>query len=1781
VGRCHGTLRTEGDIRMSKKFLGLNIIVGKGEEKELERCLKSCTQGELFDEMVVTQTFEDENVRAVIEKYGARREFFAWVKDFSLARNKSFSHSTSEMIIWLDSDDVIKPDDFKKLQELKPKIKDFDIVLIDYVYNHDERDNATLVLPRERIVRNCDYIKWHDPIHEYLNMDVPPNKILKTKIKIDHYRVKNYDPSRNLDALRLAYGEGKCSPRLKFYFGKELSDCGYWEEAIKVLEPYIEEGVDFRDNMTVACIRLSKYHYENKNYAAAKTYAMKGIRFNSIYAENYVTVATIFEIENDLDSAASYYKEALTKKLDAGMSQIVDFYGFIPAAKLAILYFAKKEYEECLKYCDIALQHKSDNVQIAELKKTVSIETERMKKGSTIREEDEARLRKMLEELDFKIDIQKNNHEYAEIRLSRIRKLEVVWLVPTLDLDNPSIRIRRYNVSKKMEELKVPSRIITNYYGRNVFDLRNEIGPATVVVFTQYSSFDLELMRHLKPLGIKTVFDHCEAIFGYPFEHECMIEADLVACCSTKLEELTNKNGVARTAVLKDAVEERVPSTERVYTDRYLKPKAGYFGMGGNSFLISEWLKDTIESAGYDVVLSTEWSSATHKWSIDTWPDVMNECDVILCPQRVDVQPAKSSVKATTAMALGMPVLASPLQAYKEVIQPGVNGYICDTKDDWYSALVQLKDSNLRKSVGTAAKKAVDGYSLENITKGWIETLGHLINERLKFPEPEVVEKVAERNIVDIIIANYGNVEYLKMCMSSIFMNTLYPYHVIISDAGSDEKTWEYLKTLKGVTILGEPGKRVSFSEACNAGIQASRTKFFVILNSDVIVSKCWLTSLVDKMEHTDRLAACGVLSNCDRGWLFSAPGKPEYPMRLEKSGVDLVPGMKIGTIQPHVEELYDFMKKSNETYKGKYIKQDWVAAYATIFARCAIDEVGLFDTQYKNGCEDWDLCQRISRYGYAIGQAIDSFVYHFGGVTRGSYEEENKESYKKEDMENHIKMRRKWDKERVVIYTGPAWESWNKQKVDEGMAGSETWAAYLAREFVKKGYRTTIYNDLLVEDKSQAVLDPVQDDSGKSVGDVFYRHYTNLNEDVKYDVVDYFISSRTLDPFQGNVHSLKNYAMIHDVFLNPNPDFDIMPWRIHGYAYLSEWHKDFLKSHHRMPEDKMFLTANGVDHTLYADVDTYEKKNQTVYSSSLDRGLYQLLLMLPEIRKSVPDFKVIVCYGLLNWEKSIKAHNDVQSMELLNKIKSLMEQPGVEYRGRVDKKTLSILQKESKVFLFSSWFAETFCCHPDNEIFTEKGPKRIVSLNIVDRVLTHNNRFRNITKILSRPYSGDLVKFNVQNHKAGTGMYTPEHPVLVLRGGNVSKLRSNRSFIKLGKKPDYSPKSIAKYDIDPEWVEAGDVLAGDYVCMPYCDDRSPDDWFYPLEDMKRVNRNYKIVGEHIISRESKIFKRLPAKIKMDFDFARFLGFYFSEGCFSGGCVKFSFNTKETEYINFVSSYADRVFGVKPKIKNRGNWVEIWCYMNSMGILLKELCGHEASQKKVPYFMYRQDKSFVREFVRAVFEGDGHENKNEFTMVLATKKGMVGLKILAASIGLHPSYRNSPRFGRDYYTMGISKKLWSDLFVGKKDYGPKGTYRVYFERNSKIFYKIKSIDKVPYVGPVYNLEVEEDQSYTSDFIAVHNCCTAVENGLSKNPILSTDFAGLKTTVGSAGILLPYEGLSRDADYPDTYKFRFVEESIRLLKDDTYRAEWADKAYQKMQAYRWDKVADGWIEKFKK
>jgi len=1276
------------------KKLGLNLIVGSGEADILERCLKS-VQGINFDEVVITHAtrMRDEEVVKVAEKYATKVAFFEWCDDFSKARNYSFEQSEAAHILWLDSDDVVKESEHDKINALVEKLPEIDVVLMDYVYSHDDKDRPVLILPRERLVRNTPKIRWHDPIHEYLNMD-GSMRISRLDIKIDHYRNRPYDPKRNLTLLKQEYDTGAASARIAFYYGKELADIGKWEEAVPVLEKFVARGEGFVDNLTVGCIRLANYYMKQGNKEAARNYAMLGIRFNGIYAENHVVLGLIAEEEGREDEAVTYYREALTKTLSGGMSQLVDYYGYIPSMKLATIMLKRRSLGEALKHVDHAISKKPESREARALKAAIEEETRKGTGGSTIEQGDLDALGNLLRNRDLMVEVLANNGLHADLRLRKHRKTSVVWLLPNDDATNPSTRLRRLIIDEKLRGKRVESRRVVGYQNMSAEDVEEAVGTANVVVFTSFGPAELDLMRAMKAKNRRICFDHCEGIFGFPLEDECMHEADAILCCSTKLAEMTRERGFLHTVVLKDSVEEREPRKPHQYKEiKGERPKAVFMGMGGNSFLVTDHLRDTIESAGYDLVVISEWDNADIKWDPDTWPDDLAACDVALCPQRVDVQPGKSSVKATTAMAFGMPVIASPLQAYKEIIAHGENGFIAETKEEWGEALRKLGDVGERRRVGKAAKRSVAPYRLENNVQNYINLFDSLVNGTIRLEHAEAPASVEKaRDVVDLVIPNYNNLEYLKLCLSSIRLNTVHPFHIVVSDAGSGPEVWEYLRTLKGITVLGEEGARKTFSEACNAGVRSSRSKFFVIMNSDVVVSKGWLGNMVRHMETVHRLASCGVLSNCDRSWLHGAPGKPTYPMRLERAGVELHPGMKLEEITPHIDELYEFMEASNRRHRDIFQPQEWVAAYATIFARSAINEVGLFDTRFKNGCEDLDLCMRLGKAGFACGQSIGSFVFHFGGVSRGAYQDEDRESYDAEDRENHVMLKRKWERKRIAIWTGPAWEPWNRRRVDEGMAGSETWAAYLARAFVRKGYEATVYNDLLADSKDDVALDPVVE-GGVDYGAVRYVDHTKMMEDIQYLYIDYFISSRSCEPMRQSLHSGRNYVMVHDIWLNPDPNYDVMAWKVQGYAYLSDWHKEFLCGHHKqLPPEKMFLTANGVVQDLYNDVDDSAKENCSVYSSSPDRGLYQLLQMMPEIRKAVPDFKLKVAYGFYNWESAVKRRNDQRGMAFIQKIKAAMEQPGVEYLDRIDKATLAEHQKRANVWLYPCWFDETFC---------------------------------------------------------------------------------------------------------------------------------------------------------------------------------------------------------------------------------------------------------------------------------------------------------------------------------------------------------------------------------------------------------------------------------------------------------------------------------------------------------
>jgi glycosyltransferase involved in cell wall biosynthesis len=75
----------------------------------------------------------------------------------------------------------------------------------------------------------------------------------------------------------------------------------------------------------------------------------------------------------------------------------------------------------------------------------------------------------------------------------------------------------------------------------------------------------------------------------------------------------------------------------------------------------------------------------------------------------------KCGFKLIQYMACGVPVVASPVGVNCEIVEPGVNGFLARTTEEWAQVLRTLQDhGGLRQRMGQAGRlKVEEGYSLQ------------------------------------------------------------------------------------------------------------------------------------------------------------------------------------------------------------------------------------------------------------------------------------------------------------------------------------------------------------------------------------------------------------------------------------------------------------------------------------------------------------------------------------------------------------------------------------------------------------------------------------------------------------------------------------------------------------------------------------------------------------------------------------------------------------------------------------------------------------------------------------------------------------------------------------------------------------------------------------------------------------------------------------------------------------------------------------------------------------
>lgn len=157
------------------------VMIVKNEERSLKRCLEAAKP--LVDRMIVVDTGSQDRTREIAEKMGAELYSFAWINDFSAAKNFALDQSDGDWNLVLDADEYVRPYRRRDLEKVLSGRKGNWLGGMLWYNSYQEEEGgisvSTSVLPR-LLPRE---VRYTGRIHEQPDREYPCYQI---PIEVDH-----------------------------------------------------------------------------------------------------------------------------------------------------------------------------------------------------------------------------------------------------------------------------------------------------------------------------------------------------------------------------------------------------------------------------------------------------------------------------------------------------------------------------------------------------------------------------------------------------------------------------------------------------------------------------------------------------------------------------------------------------------------------------------------------------------------------------------------------------------------------------------------------------------------------------------------------------------------------------------------------------------------------------------------------------------------------------------------------------------------------------------------------------------------------------------------------------------------------------------------------------------------------------------------------------------------------------------------------------------------------------------------------------------------------------------------------------------------------------------------------------------------------------------------------------------------------------------------------------------------------------------------------------------
>lgn len=192
---------------------------------------------------------------------------------------------------------------------------------------------------------------------------------------------------------------------------------------------------------------------------------------------------------------------------------------------------------------------------------------------------------------------------------------------------------------------------------------------------------------------------------------------------------------------------------------------------------------------------------------------------------------------------------------------------------------------------------------------------------------------------------------------------------VIVADNASNDDSIAFLKRNYPSVEIIKNDLNEGFAKGYNTALKKVSADYYILLNSDVEVTRDWIKPIISLMEGDNKIAACQpkILSYHEKNKFEYAGASGGW---IDKFGYPFNRG-----------RVFDFCEIDTGQYDNA--EEIFWASGAAFFVKAHIfHQLGGFDEYFFAHQEEIDLCWRMQRAGYKIFVEPSSVVYHVGGGT-------------------------------------------------------------------------------------------------------------------------------------------------------------------------------------------------------------------------------------------------------------------------------------------------------------------------------------------------------------------------------------------------------------------------------------------------------------------------------------------------------------------------------------------------------------------------------------------------------------------------------------------------------------------------------------------------------------------------------------------------------------------------------------------------------------------------------